>query len=99
MKGEIMNYSEHAQIRSQQRGIPPLIANWLIDFGCYQHDGRGAIVRYFNKKTIKKIEHSVGRDVLRRLSEFTKCYLVQSATDGSVISIGKRYKNQKINRR
>jgi len=94
-----MIYTKHASVRAQQRGIPPLISEWLLEFGDSAYDGHGAIIRYFNKKSLKFIAGTVGKDVLRRLSEFKRCYLVQSATDGEIISVGKRYQNQRINRK
>jgi hypothetical protein len=40
----------HAAIRAQQRGIPPLIRDWLFQFGEEQHDGHGAIRRFFSQR-------------------------------------------------
>ena len=31
----------HATIRAQQRGVPPLIEDWLLDYGAEQFDGHG----------------------------------------------------------
>lgn len=39
----------HAAIRSQQRGIPPLIMEWLDQFGEEYYDGHGAIIRRFTR--------------------------------------------------
>jgi len=91
-----INYSNHAGIRKQQRGIPLLISNWLIDFGDEQFDGRGGVVRFFSKQCIRRLEREIGREPVARMSEFLRCYLIQSSTDGSVITVGKRYQNQHI---
>ena len=39
-----MNMTYHAAIRSQQRGIPPLVMQWLDQFGEECYDGHGAII-------------------------------------------------------
>lgn len=82
--------TQHAVQRSQQRGVPPLIQDWLFYYGKEVYDGKGAIVRYFTNDSIRKMERDFGRDPIRRLSEFLRCYLVES-TEGTVITVGKRY--------
>jgi hypothetical protein len=89
-------FTEHAIVRKQQRGIPPLIANWLIDYGDEAFDGHGGVVRFFSKNCIRKLERELGRESIKRMSEFLRCYLVQSSRDGVVITVGKRYQNQHI---
>ena len=90
------NFTEHAIVRKQQRGIPPLIANWLIDYGDEEFDGHGGVVRYFSKQCIRRLERELGRESIKRMSEYLRCYLVQSSKDGVVITVGKRYQNQHI---
>jgi hypothetical protein len=82
--------TQHAVQRAQQRGVPPLIQNWLLDYGKETYDGRGYIVRYFTNDCIRKMEKDFGRDPIRKLSEFLKCYLVETS-DGLIITVGKRY--------
>lgn len=91
-----LNFTYHASVRKQQRGIPPLIANWLIDYGDEEFDGHGGVVRYFSKQCIRKLERELGRESIKRMSEFLRCYLVQSSKDGVVITVGKRYQNEHI---
>lgn len=43
------NYSRHARARAQQRGIPRLVHTWLLDYGEERYDGRGGVIRYFNR--------------------------------------------------
>ncbi len=88
----------HAQRRSQQRGIPPLISHWLLDYGEEQFDGHGGIVRYFTPQAVRSLERDIGRDPVRRMSEFLRCYLVQSSVDGAVITVGKRHGNKHVRR-
>jgi hypothetical protein len=91
-------YTNHANVRSQQRGIPPLVSEWLLDFGDEVYDGHGGVVRYFTSKSVRKVEKAVGREPVRRMSEFMRCYLVQSSYDGTVLTVGKRHNNKHLPR-
>jgi hypothetical protein len=95
----MVKYSQHAAIRAQQRGVPPLIAAWLVQFGEKAFDGNGGVIRYFTRENIRRMEREVGATPIRRLSEYLGCYLVQGATDGQIITMGKRYQNARIWRR
>ena len=83
-------YSEHARIRMQQRGVPPLIIEWLVQYGATVHDHRGARIRYFDKESRKRIRNEKGDIVLRRFHELFDCYAV-IAEDGSVVTVGHAY--------
>lgn len=83
--------TQHAILRQQQRGVPPLVQDWLMDFGEEQFDGRGGVVRYFSRKAVRRMEREVGKTPVARLSEYLRCYLVQSSVSGTVITVGKRY--------
>lgn len=48
-------HSQHAKIRVQQRGIPPLIDQLLDLYGREQYDGRGGVVSYFDKGSISRL--------------------------------------------
>lgn len=91
-------YTNHANVRSQQRGIPPLVSEWLLDFGDEVYDGHGGVVRYFTPKSVRKVEKAVGREPVRRMSEFMRCYLVQSSYDGAILTVGKRHNNKHLPR-
>ena len=88
------SFTDHAAIRQQQRGIPPLVSDWLLDFGDEKFDGHGGVIRYFSKKCVRHLERHVGRQPVARMSEYLRCYLVQSSVDGKVITMGKRYTNK-----
>jgi hypothetical protein len=90
------SYSRHAARRAQQRGVPPRIADWLLSYGEEQFDGRGAIVRYFSKRSVRAMERDLGQTPVRRLSEFLHCYLVEANETGEIITVGKRH--QRIRR-
>jgi hypothetical protein len=88
----------HAAFRKQQRGIPPLISNWLLDYGEEVFDGHGGVVRYFSPDCIRRMERELGRAPLKRMSEFLRCYLVQGSNDGAIITVGKRHPNKRYRR-
>jgi hypothetical protein len=90
------NYSLHAARRAQQRGVPPLIADWLLNYGEEQFDGRGAIVRYFSKRSVRTMERDLEQAPVRRLAEFLRCYLVEASDNGKIITVGRRH--QRIRR-
>lgn len=85
-----MILSTHASQRAKQRGIPPLIIEWLEDFGEQAHDHNGYVIHYFTKKSRRQLEKMVGREVTRRLSEWLDSYAVLSL-DGNLITVGHRY--------
>lgn len=85
-----MNLTAHAQTRSKQRGIPPLIAEWLLQFGEEEYDGHGGIRRYFSHRSLRDMERQFGRQPVCRMSEFMNSYLVESCHDGAIITVGHR---------
>ncbi len=82
--------SEHAKVRAQQRGIPPIIDRWLDEFGEEDYDGHGGIRVYFSRKSVRAMERAFGREPVRRMAEFLRAYRVESSHDGQVITIGHR---------
>ena len=89
-------HTRHSATRCQQRGVPPLVVQWLCDFGEESYDGRGAVIRYFSPRGRRELEKYIGRDVARRMSEYFRCYLVQSSKDGAVLTVGKLYRNARV---
>ena len=92
----IRTCTKHANQRAQQRGVPPLIQIWLLDYGKETFDGSGSVTRYFDRESIRRMEREIGTTPIKRLSEYLRCYLVQSSTDGAIITVGKRYANRRI---
>lgn len=83
--------TDHAQARTQQRGVPPLILEWLITYGSTQPDQRGAEIRYFDHAARRRLSRAVGHQVVDRLGQLLDMYAVMS-NDGVVITIGHRFK-------
>lgn len=80
--------TKHAAIRAKQRGIPPLVEQWLDEFGEEVYDGRGAIRIYFSRKSIRAMQRAFGRAPVRRMHEYLDAYKVESSHDGRVITVG-----------
>jgi len=63
-------FTTHALVRSQQRGVPSLISNWLIDYGSEVFDRHGGVVRYFSSQSIRQMEREIGKAALPRMYEY-----------------------------
>jgi len=81
--------------RAQQRGIPPLIVQWLDAYGDEIYDGKGACVVYFSRKSIRDLERAFGRSPVRKLSEWLDVYKVEDSATSQVITVGHRYNRLK----
>jgi len=90
-----MNITQHAAIRTRQRGIPPIILDLLLEFGHHEFDHRGAEIIFFNKRSKKNLErHS--SCIYSKISNHLNSYAV---LDGNtVLTIGKRTKRIKRDR-
>lgn len=87
-----MSSSTHARIRAQQRGIPPLIDQWLDEYGEEQFDGHGGVIVFLTKRSRRRMEREMGREPVRRLEEFLDTYKIVSSHDGHTITLGHRTK-------
>lgn len=88
-------FTRHAQIRSQQRGIPLRISEMLLAYGEEHFDGHGAVIRYFSRRSRQYLRDDLGAEAVRRLSEHLRAYLVQNAHDGVIITVGLRHPNKR----
>lgn len=87
-----MSRSHHAETRARQRGIPPLIEEWLDAYGEELYEDSGACVLFFSRKSIRKLERAFGAAPVRKLSEWLDVYKVEDSATSHVITIGHRYK-------
>lgn len=53
------NMTRHARTRSQQRGIPPMIVELLLQFGS-ERQQNGATVYYFDRRARRKLDAYAG---------------------------------------
>jgi hypothetical protein len=81
--------TRHAEIRAQQRCIPPLIDDLLDLYGQEEYDGHGAVTLNLSKASIRNMERELGRRPVSRLAEWFDAYKVRSA-DGHTITVGHR---------
>ncbi|WP_042876590.1 hypothetical protein [Cupriavidus necator] len=91
MSTPLNSLTHHATARAQQRGLPPLIMDWLDTYGARTLGGGGAEIIYFDKASRQKLERDVGAQVVDRLRPLLDAYLVMSG-DGAVITVGWRFK-------
>lgn len=80
--------SIHANIRSQQRCIPPFVDRLLDEFGKELHDGKGYIRVFFNHDSIKKMEKCLGRQPVSMFSRYFTAYRIESSNDGAIVTKG-----------
>lgn len=85
--------SLHAQGRLQQRGIPPMIVDLLMQFGTRISSGDGTEICFFDRRARKHIHAYVG-GLFSRMNEQLDAYAVVSGE--KVVTVGTRYK--KLNR-
>lgn len=82
-----MELTHHAQVRCQQRGIPPLIRQWLQDYGS-EVQARGATKRFFDRDAKRRLAAAVGAQVVDRLGSLLNIYLVEDR--GTVVTAAVR---------
>lgn len=85
-----MKLTKHASIRQQQRGIPLIVIDLLIDYGTVERAGTGATTHYFDKASRRRVMAYAGR-LSNMLEEYLDYYAVVG-TDGSVITVAPRLK-------
>jgi hypothetical protein len=66
-----------------------MIDQFLDLYGQEEYDGRGAVVLYLSKASIRSMERDLGRRPVSRLSEWLGAYKVR-AMDGKTITVGHR---------
>ena len=89
-----MTLSHHAQQRMQQRGIPLKVVDYLLAYGRVSHDHRGGRVIWLDKRSRARLGAGEGRQVLRGMDKLLNAYVVTD-TDGTVVTVGHRYRRIK----
>lgn len=82
-----MNLSEHAARRARERGIPPLIVDWLGRYGAEVRK-HGASKFYFDKAARRRLARDVGDRVVDQLGPLLDSYIVVG--DDTVITVAHR---------
>ncbi len=83
--------TKHAQTRSQQRGISPMMVDLLRQFGVKEPAGSGATKVFLNKEGKRKLTAYAGR-LASHLQQHLDIYAVLSAED-EVITVAHRIKH------
>nr|AFN66373.1 hypothetical protein pM02_c6_26 [uncultured bacterium] len=80
-----MNMTQHANVRSQQRAIPPILIDLLLKFGSSEPAGNGAEKLFFDKAARRQLKAYAG-PLAGLLSEHLNVYVVVGQDD-QVITI------------
>lgn len=73
----------------QQRAVPPLVLQWLAQFGARQRARDAADLVFFDKAARRRLTQAFGEVVVQRLGPLLDAYLVQG-DDGDVVTVGWR---------
>ena len=81
--------TKHATVRTQQRAVPPLISDLLVDYGSsMRHDG--ADVYFFDKQSRGRLKRALGgHRGLDIIARWLNTYVVLGE-DGDVITVARR---------
>lgn len=91
----LLQITDHARARLQQRGIPLPVLDCLLNFGKKVHDHHGAEILFFDHQARNQIRRTYGEDDFKRLESRLDTYAV-IGSDGAVLTVGHRTK--RINR-
>ncbi len=83
--------TKHAEVRSQQRGISPLMIDLLLQFGEKEPAGGGASKVYLNKPARRKL-HAYAGALAPLIDQHLDIYAVVSHDD-QIVTIGHRYEH------
>jgi hypothetical protein len=81
--------SKHSKTRCQQRCIPPIVQNWLDEFGVIREQRGGCLKVFFNRDSQKEMGKKYGRQFVRENKKYLNAYRVESP-NGTVITAGWR---------
>lgn len=91
----LLQITDHARARLQQRGIPLPVLDCLLNFGKKVHDHHGAEILFFDHQARNQIRRTYGEHDFKRLESKLDTYAV-IGSDGAVLTVGHRTK--RINR-
>ncbi len=91
----MMNLTQHAACRMQQRGIKPETIEILLESGARERDHRGGTILYIDKPARRRLRDQYGLEHYKAIERQLGAYVVVGE-DGSVITVGHRTK--RINR-
>lgn len=83
-----MNMTKHAQVRSQQRAIPPMLIDLLLQFGASERAGAGVSKVFFDKTSRRRVKAYAG-PLASLLEDHLDVYAVVN-DDQTIITTGHR---------
>jgi hypothetical protein len=86
---DIAYSTEHATSRLRQRGIPTELLDLLMSYGDESHDGHGARVIGFSRRTRRRLRQEIGDKLYARWESRLNVYAVVAANE-SLITVGHR---------
>jgi hypothetical protein len=89
MRPAMLPLTNHARIRLQQRGIPPVALENLLDYGRRCHDHHGATIVYFDHQARNILRRRTGASAFREIERYLDTYAVV-APDGDIVTVGHR---------
>lgn len=89
-----MNLTLHAQTRLEQRGISPVIIDWLEQYGAIEPQNGSELI-YFNQLSLKRLAKYTG-GISNKIDKLKSIYLVRG-NNGKIITTG--YRDESIKRK
>lgn len=80
-------YSHHANIRRQQRTIPPMIAEIIIEYGESRDAGEGAQKFALTKKSMRALRQFAGRELAKAIEPYRNRNAYVVASSGRIITV------------
>lgn len=84
-----MHLTKHAQTRTQQRAIPPMLIDLLLQFGSSERSGAGVSKVLFDKASRRKVKAYYAGSLAALLDDHLDVYAVVT-DDMTVITAGHR---------
>ena len=81
-----MKQTAHAHVRAQQRCIPPLVMEWLLEYGA-RRSSFGAVRVSFDKRSKKELARDVGQPIVKQLGRFLNTSLVMDPGNEEIITV------------
>jgi len=81
-----MTQSDHAQVRAQQRCIPPLVIEWLLTYG-HRQTSHGAEKIRFDKRAKRELASEVGTPIVKQMSRFLQASIVVDPVSDQLITV------------
>lgn len=86
--------SKHSQNRMKDRGIPPIVIDWLEQYGAIESQN-GAEFIYFNQRSLKRLARYTG-GFSNKFDKLKNIYLVRGS-NGIIVTTG--YREESIKRK